>query len=87
MKAALHVESSPATSWPGPPDGWQYTSSVSVAHPESLKDPESNVFFFWTIPSSDLGYNACNDAPGKPSMIDFYRMIAPKLRTTIVPPT
>jgi len=56
VKAALHVESSPATSWPGPPDGWQYTSS----------------------------YNACNDAPGKPSMIDFYRMIAPKLRTTIV---
>ncbi|OLQ07165.1 putative serine carboxypeptidase K10B2.2 [Symbiodinium microadriaticum] len=46
VKAALHVESSPATSWPG--------------------------------------YNACNDAPGKPSMIDFYRMIAPKLRTTIV---
>ncbi|CAE7648346.1 CTSA, partial [Symbiodinium pilosum] len=56
VKKALHVESSPAKSWPGPPDGWQYTSS----------------------------YNACNNAPGKPSMIDFYRMIAPKLRTTIV---
>ena len=44
-------------SWPGPADGWQYTSS----------------------------WNACNNAPGKASMVDFYRYIAPKMRTTIVP--
>jgi cathepsin A (carboxypeptidase C) len=32
-------------------------------------------------------YNACNSgqvAPGTPSMVDFYRKIAPRLRTTIV---
>jgi len=56
VKNALHVESSPAKKWPGPPAGWEYHSS----------------------------YNACNDAPGKQSMVDFYRYIAPKLKTTIV---
>jgi len=57
VRAALHVESSPTKEWPGPPAGWEYTSS----------------------------YSACNDAPaGTPSMIDFYREIAPKLVTTIV---
>lgn len=58
VKKALHVEESPAQSWPGPPNGWKYTSS----------------------------YNACNKAApaGTPSMIDFYRDIAPKLATTIV---
>ena len=58
VKAALHVEASPATAWPGPPDGWEYTSS----------------------------YDACNAAaaPGSPSMVDFYREIAPKLRKTVV---
>lgn len=57
VKKALHVESSPAKAWPGPPEGWQYTSD----------------------------YNACNKAPaGTPSMIEFYREIAPKLETTIV---
>ena len=58
VKAALHVEASPATAWPGPPDGWKYTSS----------------------------YDACNAAaaPGSPSMVDFYREIAPKLRKTVV---
>lgn len=36
----------------------------------------------WEYKSS---YNACNNAPaGTPSMIDFYRYIAPKLKTTIV---
>ena len=35
----------------------------------------------WTY-SSD--WNACNDAPDKDSMIDFYRTIAPQLDTTIV---
>jgi len=56
VRKALHVDSAPVKQWPGPPAGWQYTSS----------------------------YNACNDAPGKDSMIQFYRYIAPKLRTTIV---
>lgn len=57
VRKALHVEEAPVKSWPGPPDGWKYTSS----------------------------YNACNKAPaGTPSMIDFYRSIAPKLATTIV---
>mmetsp|Transcript_41435 Transcript_41435/g.65665 ORF Transcript_41435/g.65665 Transcript_41435/m.65665 type:complete len:561 (-) Transcript_41435:215-1897(-) len=58
VRKALHVESAPAKTWPGPPPGWEYTSS----------------------------YSACNDdAPkGAPSMIDFYRYIAPKLATTIV---
>lgn len=55
VKKALHVEDAPTKSWPGPPDGWQYTSD----------------------------YNACNQAPGKISMIDFYRKIAPKMKTTI----
>jgi len=56
VKKALHVEDAPVKSWPGPTDGWQYTSN----------------------------YNACNKAPGQPSMIDFYRKIAPKMTTTIV---
>jgi len=57
VKRALHVEESPSKAWPGPADGWQYTSS----------------------------YDACNEAPkGTPSMVDFYRKIAPKLTTTIV---
>jgi cathepsin A (carboxypeptidase C) len=57
VRKALHVESAPTKTWPGPPAGWEYKSS----------------------------YSACNDAPkGTPSMIDFYRYIAPKLTTTIV---
>ena len=58
VRAALHVESSPATSWPGPSDDWTYESQ-------------------WA---------ACNDAApeGTPSMVDFYRHLAPRLRTTIV---
>mmetsp|Transcript_43626 Transcript_43626/g.69227 ORF Transcript_43626/g.69227 Transcript_43626/m.69227 type:complete len:537 (+) Transcript_43626:43-1653(+) len=56
VKKALHVEDAPVKSWPGPTDGWQYSSN----------------------------YNACNKAPGQPSMIDFYRKIAPKMTTTIV---
>mgnify|MGYP002803544019 FL=1 len=56
VKKALHVEDAPAKSWPGPSDGWQYSSD----------------------------YNACNQAPKQPSMIDFYRRIAPKMTTTIV---
>lgn len=56
VKNALHVADAPTKSWPGPPDGWQYTSN----------------------------YNACNKAPDKPSMVDFYRRIAPKMTTTIV---
>lgn len=58
VRAALHVESSPATSWPGPSDDWTYESQ-------------------WA---------ACNDAApeGTPSMVDFYRNLAPRLKTTIV---
>mmetsp|Transcript_5254 Transcript_5254/g.14863 ORF Transcript_5254/g.14863 Transcript_5254/m.14863 type:complete len:549 (-) Transcript_5254:207-1853(-) len=57
VRRALHVEASPAKVWPGPPEGWAYTSD----------------------------YSACNRAPeGTPSMIDFYRQIAPRLATTIV---
>eukprot|EP00746_Dinoflagellata_sp_MGD_P024954 gnl/MRDRNA2_/MRDRNA2_15863_c0_seq1.p1 gnl/MRDRNA2_/MRDRNA2_15863_c0~~gnl/MRDRNA2_/MRDRNA2_15863_c0_seq1.p1 ORF type:complete len:256 (+),score=59.68 gnl/MRDRNA2_/MRDRNA2_15863_c0_seq1:26-769(+) len=58
VRKALHVDSAPQTAWPGPPDGWSYTSD----------------------------YAACNANadPGAPSMVDFYREIAPKLRTTIV---
>merc|ERR1719247_2687248 len=57
VKAALHVEASPAKDWPGPPDGWSYTSE----------------------------YAACNaDPTDKRSMIDFYRVIAPRLRKTVV---
>mmetsp|Transcript_68653 Transcript_68653/g.129489 ORF Transcript_68653/g.129489 Transcript_68653/m.129489 type:complete len:544 (+) Transcript_68653:44-1675(+) len=57
VRKALHVESAPVKEWPGPPEGWEYTSS----------------------------YDACNAAPkGTPSMIDFYRRIAPQLSTTIV---
>jgi cathepsin A (carboxypeptidase C) len=57
VRKALHVEDAPSKAWPGPPEGWQYTSS----------------------------YSACNSAPeGTPSMINFYRDIAPRLTTTIV---
>mmetsp|Transcript_31157 Transcript_31157/g.58456 ORF Transcript_31157/g.58456 Transcript_31157/m.58456 type:complete len:534 (+) Transcript_31157:42-1643(+) len=56
VKKALHVDSSPATAWPGPPDNWEYKSD----------------------------YNACNDAPKMPSMIEFYRFIAPGMKRTIV---
>ena len=58
VKQALHVETSPATSWPGPGDNWSYTSQ-------------------WAACNS-------NAKPGTPSMIDFYRNIAPRLDTTIV---
>ena len=53
VRAALHVEESPAKSWPGPDDGWTYTSQ----------------------------WGACNEdaAPGTPSMVDFYRYVAPRL--------
>ena len=56
VRKALHLETSAAKAWPGPPAGWEYTSS----------------------------YDACNaDAPkGTPSMVDFYREIAPKLART-----
>mmetsp|Transcript_60748 Transcript_60748/g.109458 ORF Transcript_60748/g.109458 Transcript_60748/m.109458 type:complete len:549 (-) Transcript_60748:22-1668(-) len=59
VRKALHVEASPTkTTWPGPAEGWSYTSD----------------------------YAACNAAakPGAPSMIDFYRTIAPKLKRTVV---
>ena len=35
----------------------------------------------WTYTSD---WNACNDAPGKDSMVDFYRRLAPRLDTTLV---
>ena len=44
----------------------------------------------WPGPSDDWSYEsqwgACNDAapPGTPSMVDFYRYLAPRLRRTIV---
>eukprot|EP00040_Diaphanoeca_grandis_P003180 m.24065 g.24065 ORF g.24065 m.24065 type:complete len:540 (+) comp14469_c0_seq1:89-1708(+) len=58
VKKALHVDTSPAKSWPGPAPNWSYTSQ----------------------------WDACNGnvKPGTPSMIAFYRNIAPRLRTTIV---
>jgi len=58
VRKALHVDSAPQKTWPGPDDGWSYTKQ----------------------------WSACNDeAPaGTWSMIDFYRLIAPKLQTTIV---
>ena len=57
-RAALHVEASPATEWPGPNDGWRYESQ----------------------------WSACNDhaRDGVPSMVAFYRYLAPRLNTTIV---
>lgn len=57
VRKALHVDGAPTSAWPGPPEGWSYSSS----------------------------YSACNRAPpGTPSMIEFYRDIAPKLARTIV---
>lgn len=58
VRAALHVEASPATEWPGPNDGWRYESQ----------------------------WSACNDhaRDGVPSMVAFYRYLAPRLNTTIV---
>jgi serine carboxypeptidase-like clade 1 len=58
VKKALHVDTSPAKTWPGPGDHWSYTSQ-------------------WAACNS-------NAKPGTPSMIDFYRNIAPRLKTTIV---
>lgn len=56
VKKALHVDKAPIKAWPGPADGWGYTSD----------------------------YNACNDAPGKESMVDFYRRLAVALPGKIV---
>jgi len=58
VRRALHVESSPAKSWPGPTENWSYTSS-------------------WA---------ACNENAdaNTPSMLDFYRSLAPRLERTIV---
>jgi len=58
VKKALHVESSPSKAWPGPAEGWSYTSSYSACNPAA--------------------------AEGTDSMVNFYRRIAPRLRTTIV---
>lgn len=58
VRKALHVESSPASAWPGPTEGWSYSKN-------------------WA---------ACNEdaSSSTPSMIDFYRKLAPKLERTIV---
>lgn len=58
VKKALHVDTAPTKSWPGPGKKWSYISQFS----------------------------ACNDEapPGTPSMVDFYRNIAPRMRKTIV---
>ena len=32
VKAALHVEESPSHTWPGPPDGWSYTSIYNACN-------------------------------------------------------
>lgn len=58
VRQALHVEASPASTWPGPSDDWSYTSQ-------------------WAACNADA-------APGTPSMVDFYRYLAPRLKTTIV---
>ena len=56
--AALHVSRVPTTTWPSPPEGFNYTSE----------------------------YAACNSGypEGTPSMVDFYREIAPRLEVTLV---
>ena len=58
VRHALHVESSPAKSWPGPTENWSYTSS----------------------------WSACNENAdaNTPSMLEFYRSLAPRLERTIV---
>ena len=58
VRRALHVDSSPAKTWPGPSDDWRYESQ----------------------------YAACNDlaTDATPSMIYFYRYLAPRLKSTIV---
>jgi len=46
VKKALHVESSPATTWPGPSPGWSYTSSYAACNDQAPAGAKSMVDFY-----------------------------------------
>lgn len=48
VRKALHVEDAPAKAWPGPPDGWEYTSSYSACN-QAPKGTQSMIDFYRRI--------------------------------------
>lgn len=49
VKAALHVESSPAKSWPGPSDGWVYKGDYAACNDDAPKGAVSMIQFYQEI--------------------------------------
>jgi len=48
VRRALHVEASPAKEWPGPPAGWEYTSSYSACN-KAPEGTQSMIDFYRRI--------------------------------------
>ena len=46
VKKALHVETAPQTSWPGPPDGWSYKSSYDACNSGDKLSNKSMIDFY-----------------------------------------
>lgn len=65
VKKALHVESSPATSWPGPAPGWSYTSSYAACNERAKPGTLSMVDFYRSLapllPGRIVVYNGDTD--------------------------
>jgi len=49
VKKALHLESSPAAQWPGPSEGWKYTSSYAACNADAPEGTESMIDFYRRI--------------------------------------
>lgn len=46
VRKALHVESAPVSAWPGPPDGWSYTSNYAACNDAAPPGTKSMVDFY-----------------------------------------
>ena len=46
VKRALHVESAPTKSWPGPAEGWSYTSKYSACNDNAKPGTKSMIEFY-----------------------------------------
>jgi cathepsin A (carboxypeptidase C) len=50
VRKALHVESSPAKAWPGPPSGWEYKSSYDACNDAPEGTPSMVNFYQYIAP-------------------------------------
>lgn len=46
VQKALHVDTAPVKSWPGPPEGWSYTSSYAACNGDAPPGTKSMVDFY-----------------------------------------